>query len=125
MVNAARHRLGLGKSIGPQPGSHLSAATTVVAENDDGGIVGSICLVEHTFWYGDDAMLVDKWFYVAPEYRGKKVADELMGAAKQMARELDRRLMMGLATPRRLKAKMRLYRRWGFYLMGAHMLEAR
>lgn len=104
---------------------HSIEHDVVLVAEHEGKLIGSICLRTWDFWYSDAQMLIDKWFYVDPKYRRLGTAKKLIDAAKKWAREVDMRLTLAIASPNRLKAKMRLLRRWGFYVMAAHMMEGR
>lgn len=126
--------LGLHKEQGAVPLSPVKADTEirwaienadVLVAEVDGELVGSICIVQRTIWYSEATVMVDQWIYVRPEFRSSGVGKKLVDAAKIIAHDAGQRLALEIASPQRLKAKIRLYRKWGFYLLGAVMLEGR
>jgi hypothetical protein len=50
----------------------------IVVEDEGGRIVGSIGIFETKLWYSDDVILTDRWWFIAPEHRGKAVVVRLL-----------------------------------------------
>lgn len=62
--------------------------------------VGTLALVEETFWYGDQTFLQDAWFWVAPEYR-PAAGTLLMKAARDEAQARNRICLVSTFNPDR------------------------
>ena len=77
-----------------------------------GNITGSIYLsMETPLWYTRQIGLVERWLYVAPDYRRSHIAAVLIDFAKQAADAAQTKLFVGHTTPGREAAKERFYRR--------------
>lgn len=50
----------------------------IVVEDAAFEIVGSIGIFETRLWYSDDVILTDRWWFIAPEHRGKAAVVRLL-----------------------------------------------
>lgn len=91
----------------------------VFVHEDDGGIVGSLGLLEaDAAWFTDDRVLADAWYFVLPDRRGAKAATALLRAAQGVARSAGLPLSMSVVTGERVERKDRFFRRNGFVPLG-------
>lgn len=52
----------------------------------DGNLIGTMGIVNPTWWYGDAGFLTDRWHFVLPEFDGTAASNMLMEEAKAVAR---------------------------------------
>lgn len=50
-----------------------------------GDLVGTMGIINPTWWYGDDGFLTDRWHFVLPKYDGTQVSQALMDEAVKIA----------------------------------------
>jgi GNAT superfamily N-acetyltransferase len=105
----------------------LSEGTALVARDKDGKAIGTLGLTELKFWYAKDTYLQDVWFFVLPEHRGGNVGVELMRAARKIADEKNKILMVTVTNPdRRPKnTKMTIQSQNAGYIPVGYTIQAR
>lgn len=105
----------------------LSEGMTLVARNDDGAAIGTLGLTELKFWYSKETYLQDGWFYVLPRYRRGKVGVELMRAARKIADQKNKILLVTVTNPdkRPKKTVMTLQSQNAGYVPVGYTIQAR
>lgn len=103
------------KATAPKrPGLDLEQSWVGVIANDK-QIEASVCLSIVEPWYTNMAFLNETWNFVRPEFRKKPSkfsnAKILLVFCKRVADELGLPLLIGVLSPERQDAKMRLYER--------------
>jgi hypothetical protein len=51
----------------------------------NGVMVGTMGIINPTWWYGDDGFLTDRWHFVLPSFQNTPTAARLLDEAKQIA----------------------------------------
>lgn len=84
-----------------------------IIDDENGNIVGSVCLTAGVWWYSDDTNwhLEDLWLFVHPDHRSLKenLSAPLIQFAKWAADGVGLPLLLGILTNSRVEAKTRLY----------------
>ncbi len=79
----------------------LEQGMTLIARDAGGNPIGTLGIVELTYWYSRGSYLQDVWLYVVPEHRGGSVLRALMSRAKSFADARGKVLMVTIANPNR------------------------
>ena len=99
--------------------AELIAKQAVLIVEDDSRLLGVLGLRESHFpWNNQQRILVDDCFMVARDVRNLGVADMLMEAAKDLAKETKTMLMFGHFTGKRPELKDRFIQKHGFIYAG-------
>jgi hypothetical protein len=81
------------------------------------------CMQLTDTYYTDDWYLDEMWNYVEPEYRkGTRNAEALLEFCKSCARQMNMPLLTGIITNKNMAKKVRLFRRFLSYPVGATFL---
>lgn len=72
-------------------------------------VVGVLGLEAKQWWFTDDWFLGDDFFMMLPEHRGMEPFKLLTDAAKSLSDKTNLPLMLGVMTPERTTAKIRLF----------------
>jgi GNAT superfamily N-acetyltransferase len=89
--------------------------------NKNGGMIGvigpvgeveaAVCLTFATYWYSNKVFLEEKFLYVRPAYRRTANAQALLQFARNAAKRLKVKLLIGAVSSERTKGKLEFYRR--------------
>lgn len=107
-------RLALKDALDPAGGVMVG-----IIEAPDGRVAASIAIAPHDHWYSEDFALNEKWFFVRKEFRGLGMDAALFGFATayldgiRARMKKDVPLYFGILDAHRLKAKIRLFKRFG------------
>lgn len=72
-------------------------------------LVGTMGIINPTWWYGNDGFLTDRWHFVLPEYDGTPASEALMAEAIEVAKGAD---LEFFHQGRARRAKNGVYRMW-------------
>lgn len=100
-----------------------------IIDAPDGRIAATIGIFPNVPWYTDEVLLVENWLFVRREYRTFGLHRRLFDFGKsfrdEMSAELGRplKLISSVSSNTRLKAKMRLWSRFGRLIGGMFLVE--
>lgn len=66
-------------------GNLIENGVVFIAANDQGEILGVLSGIVSSYWFSDEKMVQDGFFYVAPEHRGTRAASALLKSLKAWA----------------------------------------
>jgi GNAT superfamily N-acetyltransferase len=94
----------------------------VIAVEEDGELVGGVALYESAPLYSVETGLYDMGFYVKEEYRRSRAAVLLRDAAKAIAADMGKPLLLGVSSGADLDRKDKFFTRAGFRRVGSFYL---
>lgn len=83
----------------------LEQGMTLIARDKKGKAIGSMGIVNQSFWYSDAPCLQDVWLYVAPKNRRSTVGKMLLKGARAIADARNAPLFVTIANPNRPQKK--------------------
>lgn len=93
------------------------------AKGDDGKIVGSLGLEIVPYWFADDLILADLWFFVRPSNRATRAAMGLLKTARQYADANQMPIRLSVFNGIDVERKDKLFERAGFPRVGGVYLR--
>jgi len=76
-----------------------------------GRLVGSVAIYKDTWWYSDEKVFFDQWFFVHPEFRAFGHATRLLAALKQACRNTGVPLVLHVGTPIDALSKLKFFKK--------------
>lgn len=104
-----RRMLNIASKITPWKQGDPMVIVGVIGE--PGKVEGSVGLVVAQFWYTEAWHMEDCWTCVGKDYRSSEHAAALLAFSKQMQRQMELPLLMGILSDIRTEAKLRYFRR--------------
>ena len=99
----------------------LVRRTILTYFNAEGGLIGvigepnclegAILLRISTMWYSNTPIVEELFSFVLPEFRRSNNAKELIDFAKNCAKQMDMKLLIGIVSNHRTEQKVKLYQR--------------
>jgi len=92
-------------------------------------LAASICITLGHTWFSNRWHLTETWLFIRPDYRFNRFDDDLFNFARWARYEIGKGLdyecqcFTTVSSPRRLPAKLRLWRRWGKQIGGIFLLD--
>lgn len=76
-----------------------------------GVVVGSVAIYRDTWWYSDETVFFDQWFFVHPEHRNEGHAVRLIAALKQACRSSGVPLVLSVGTTIDALSKLKFFKK--------------
>lgn len=99
-------------------GDLVENGVVFIAENDNGDILGVLSGKVGCYWFTDEQMVQDGFFYVAPEHRGTRCASALIKSLKAWADMKGLKLECAAISGGDVDRRDRFYERNGFARIG-------
>lgn len=94
---------------------HIAERRLIVVEDaEEGRVAGVLGVAFGPPWYSDDMAMIETMFFVHPDYRNKKVAGMLLGAASQVAVSVNMPFFCHIYSPGRVRGRGRVANIVGF-----------
>jgi GNAT superfamily N-acetyltransferase len=114
LLRAMHAEIGIGALNAPKVFhlvSRLLRDGAVLVAVEDNLIIGAIGLELRAWWYSDDTVLGDYFFFVDAEHRGSEAAVRLIERASEFAHQAGRPLMLGVLSLVETERKNLFFRR--------------
>lgn len=76
-----------------------------------GRVVGSVAVYKNTWWYSDELVFFDQWFFVHPDFRNSGHAVRLIAALKQACRNTRTPLVLSVGTTVDALSKLKFFKK--------------
>lgn len=76
-----------------------------------GKVVGSVAVYRSNWWYSDESVFFDQWFFVHPEHRNEGHAVRLIAALKQACRNTGTPLVLQVGTTVDALSKLKFFKK--------------
>jgi GNAT superfamily N-acetyltransferase len=79
-----------------EPGYGFALMAMQAGDDQHDTLIGTLGVIRQKFWYGPDQFFTDRWFFVLPQYRGKRIGAALLAEADAIVDQVGDPLIINL-----------------------------